>query len=294
MNLRHLTPRELIADGSYSSVGDQQLFHISAGDSLEHLPVVFLHGIPTWSWLWREVVAETGAWTRAVAVDLPGFGMSSRSSRQDFRVTTTADTIEHFLDQVFGQGCPVALVVHDFGALVGAELISRSPGRFPALVVTNTSLRDMAWSGGLSPLSILSVPGLGQLSMWLARPWMLRLAMRPFVSDPSARSGNRFAGYWYPFQHGFGQTLARFYQQRPVEPGDFERWRIALTAYPGKSLILWGGRDPAFTLTDFQDIAGLLTGAESTIFEQTSHFLPEELPIAVGRRIRAFLTDARV
>ena len=283
-----VTPRELIDAGQRTTVDGMDVFWVSAGDPRERHPVVFLHGIPTWCWLWRNVMLETGAVTRSIAVDLPGFGMSEYSAEQDFRIATLAETVEQFLDQVVGAGARVTLVVHDFGALVGAELIARAPGRYSGLILTNTSLRAGAWSGG-GPLLVLSVPWLGQLSMLLARPWMLRMAMRPFVTDPEARSGNRFAGYWYPFEHGFGQSLARFYQQRPVEPGDFDRWRTALAEYTGRCLILWGGRDPAFTVSEVNDLLSLLPDAETMIFDNASHFLPEEHPRAVGRRIRTFL-----
>lgn len=284
---------ELVRCGHRSNVEDRELFWLAAGEGGDHVPLLFLHGIPTWSWLWRNVIPVTGKLTRSIAVDLPGFGMSEQIRDHDYRVATLASTIEGFLDDVVGPDRPVSLVVHDFGALVGAELIARAPARYPKLVVTNTSLRSGAWVGG-GPLRILSVPWLGQLSMWLAQPWMLRLAMAPFVVDPDARSGLRFDGYWFPFRHGFGQTLARFYQQRPVQPDDFIRWREALSNYPGDALVLWGARDPAFTLYEMNDIESLLPRSEAMIFDHAGHFLPEELPGSVGRRIRAFLAGVPV
>jgi haloalkane dehalogenase len=291
MRYLNLTPEAMVDQGNWSSTNAHQLFWIMFGENVDSMPVVYVHGIPTWSWLWRNVLQTTATYTRSIAVDLPGFGMSSQARCSS--VGQMAESIEALIDQEIGTGAPVALALHDFGALVGAELISRAPKRFPKLVVTNTSYRAEAWLGG-GPLRVLSVPGAGQIAMWLARPWMLSLAMYPFTSDPSARSGNAFAGYWYPFRRGFGQSLARLFQQRPVSSGDFDRWREALKAYPGATLILWGANDPAFTLVEMSDILGLSPAADSLVFEHANHFLPEERPFAVGRRIRAFLADVPV
>lgn len=270
-------------------MGDYPLFWAEAGAERSGPPVLFLHGIPTWSWLWRNVIPETGLEHRCIALDLPGFGLSDKSPRHSFRLPALAETVESFMDAVSGPGQEVNLVVHDFGALVGAELIARDPKRYPCLVITNTSLRPEAWAGeGI--LRLLGIPYLGDFAMMVARPWMLHFAMRPFVADPRARTSERVAGYWYPFTAGFGSSLARLYRERPLERGDFERWRRALQEYSGNSLIAWGERDPAFTLTEVEDIQGLLSEARYQGFENASHFLPEERPLALGRRIRTFIS----
>jgi pimeloyl-ACP methyl ester carboxylesterase len=281
---------EFARAGRSTSVDDTQIFWTERGSERQPA-LVFLHGIPTWSYLWRDVIEETGSAYRSIALDLPGFGLSDKSSGHPFRVQALATTVNRLLDDIVGPDRQVSLVVHDFGALVGAEMLKSRPERIDRLIITNTSLRSVAWLGGLSPLSILGVPYLGNLSMWLARPWMLRMAMRPFVADPDALAPELVAGYWYPFEQGFGSSLARLYRERAFAPGDFDPWREALANFSGKSLIAWGERDPAFTLDDVDDLTSLLSNAETVIFENASHFLPEERPRALGRLIRAFLED---
>lgn len=284
---------EFVSSGSYRATTQGKLFSVRHGHKIEDRPVLYLHGIPSWSWLWRNVLPVTASARVSIAVDLPGFGMSEKHSRQDFRVSALAEAIEQFIDREIGAGEQVALVAHDFGALVAAELICRAPERFPELAIMNTSLRADAWTGG-GPLRILGVPYLGDLSMALARPWMLQMAMRPFVADEGARTGERFDGYWHPFRNGFGKTLTRLYRQRPVMPDDFARWRGGLAGYRGRSLILWGVRDPAFTLGEMSDIAELLPESETMTFPGASHFLPEDAPKSAGRRIRTFLSGSAV
>ena len=288
-----MNAERFVSLGSYTVTEQGALFRVRAGEQSGKPPVLFLHGIPSWSWLWRDVLAVTGTDRLSIAVDLPGFGMSEKHGQQDFHVAALAGALEEFIDREVGPDEPVALVTHDFGALVGAELIHRNPQRISELVITNTSFRAQAWIGG-GPLRILGVPYLGDLSMGLARPWMLRRAMRPFVADEGAIYGERFDGYWHPFRHGFGLTLARFYRQRPVSAEDFERWRNALCTYQGRALVLWGLRDPAFREVEMQDILGLLPEAETMMVPGASHFLPEDAPKSTGRRIRSFLAGIPV
>ena len=282
--------RQHLQAGRVSSIDGVRLFSVAHGAVDEQPPILFLHGIPTWSWLWRNVLPVTAAYTNSIAVDLPGFGLSDELADGSFSVDALARTMLRFLDATIGAGEPVALAVHDFGALVGAEMIRAAPDRFHHLVIMNTSLQPDAWRA-IGPLTILSTPWLGQISMWLARPWMLKMAMRPFLAAPDGLGPDQFAGYWYPFERGFGQSLARMYQQNVLTPRHFEMWRDALGEYRGQALILWGGRDPAFPLRDMEDIQALLPGSRQVVFEHASHFLPEERPRACGRLIRAFLDD---
>jgi pimeloyl-ACP methyl ester carboxylesterase len=288
-----MNPERFIQAGSRVSLNGTEIFSIQRNLESAAMPVVLIHGVPSWSWMWRTVISETEANRPVIAVDLPGFGMSLSGDSISFAIAEQALTINELIDRTFTSERPVCLIVHDFGALVGLEMIRQRPERFPRLVILNTSLRWSSWSGG-GFLRILSIPLVGQLSMALARPWMLRSAMNQFVANPSAFSDEAFEGYWYPFQQGFGQSLARFFQSRPVRPDDFVDLRGTLASFPGEMLVLWGGRDPAFTHRDFEDICALPPNVDSIIFNNASHFLAEERPLAVARAIDGFLSPGRL
>lgn len=282
-----------IANGHYTTISETSIFWTGSDEPASGPVTLFLHGIPTWSWLWREIVPLVSTVASAIALDLPGFGCSDIRRDRSFAVVDLANSVESFIDSEIGADKPVSLIVHDFGALVGAELISRNPARYRDLVVLNTSLRAQPWTGG-GLLSVLSIPVLGQLSMYLAQPWMLRAAMTPFVLNPERRGGPAFEGYWYPFKRGFGQNLASLFQQRVARPDDFQHWREALHRFEGRTLVLWGRQDPTFTRREFEDTLELLPDAEWLIFDRASHFLTEDQPFAVARRIRSFLAGIAV
>lgn len=261
-------------------------------ESGEGEPVVLLHGIPTSSFLWRKVLPILGRERRVIAPDLLGFGRSDKPARGASTVTELAEQLARLLERLQVERC--ALVGHDAGALVAVALLERWPERVTHLVVTNTSFRPERWRGaGFSPLSLLRVPLLGDVAIALARPWMLRLAMRPFLADPSVLDRETLRGYWEPFELGFRRTLVRLARQPLFSAADLERWRVALAERCGEGgiplLVAWGARDPQFRLDEAEEYARTIAGARFLAFVHASHFLPEERPRALGRAIAVFL-----
>ena len=183
-------------------------------------PVLFLHGIPTYSYLWRHVVAEVAPRHRTLAPDLPGFGLSEKRSDWDYSASAQADTIRSLLLQL--EIDRLAIVSHDFGALIASELISRAPELFTHVVILNTSLHARSWSGGLSPLSLLRIPVAGELAMTFSRQWMLTRAMRMYVECDERLTPDVMGHYWWPFEHGFRGTLLSMSRQ---QDGNGRRFR---------------------------------------------------------------------
>lgn len=250
-------------------------------------PVLFLHGIPTFSYLWRDVLPVVALNHRAIALDLPGFGLSEKQSTWDYSITAQAVAVQSALRQLGINR--VALVAHDMGALVAAELLSREPELVSNLILLNTSFRQAAWSGGISPLSILRAPLAGELALAVSRRWMLKRAMMIYVHHSERLTGDVMEHYWWPFDHGFKQTLLNMARNPIARPDDFGRWRSALRQLTVPSQIIWGALDPTFTLADAHDLVSLIVGAELHVLDQANHFVPEDQPRATGRLINAFL-----
>ena len=272
------------ASGRMISVPGRQLFAIDQGSGA---PVLFLHGIPTYSYLWRDVLPVVALNHRVIALDLPGFGLSEKQRTLDYSVAAAADAVRSSLRQLDIER--VAIVAHDFGALLAAELISRESELCSHLVLLNTSFRPTAWTGGLSPLSFLSLPFVGELALALSRRWMLRWAMSVYVCRAERLTDSVMDHYWWPFDHGFKATLLNLSRNRTAEAVDFSRWRTSLQQLTIPCLIVWGVKDPTFTLADAHDLKRLIPTAQLHPLKQASHFVPEDRPLATGRLINAFL-----
>lgn len=272
------------AGGRLVNTPGRQIFAVEQGSGS---PVVFLHGIPTYSYLWRDLLPVVALNHRAIALDLSGFGRSEKHSSWDYSVAAQADAVRSTLRQLNIERA--AFVAHDLGALVAVELLAREPELCLHLVLLNTSLRPAAWSGGLSPLSLMRLPLVGELAMTLSRRWMLKRAMSFYVDRRERLTDDVMAHYWWPFEHGFKGTLLNLARQRSATPDDFERWRGTLRYLTIPTLIVWGASDPTFTLADMRDLAALVPHARVQPIADANHFVQEDKPEAVARLINVFL-----
>jgi pimeloyl-ACP methyl ester carboxylesterase len=274
-----------VSRGGWRDVDGLRIFYLDEGSGT---PVVLLHGIPTFSYLWRDVVPVVARDHRAIVPDLYGFGYSDKPRDRPYTVVGEADMVERLLA---GLGVEqFALVGHDFGALVAAELVARDDSRITHLILTNASLRPEKWSG-MPWLLMLRLPLLGELAMVLARAWMLRRAMGVYVSRTDRLTPEVMDHYWLPFRHGFKTVLLRLYRSPATTKTDFARWRAALPRLSALSLIVWGARDPNFGFGEARDPTRLIPSARLEVFDRANHFIQEDEPLALGRLIDAFLSN---
>ncbi len=124
----------------YADVGELRLAYVEAGPA-DGEPVLLLHGEPSWSFLYRGVMAVLAdAGLRAIAVDLAGFGRSDKPAEiGDHSYARHVEWIRAFaFDQLDLRG--VTLVGQDWGGLIGLRLVAEHPDRFARVVAANTGL----------------------------------------------------------------------------------------------------------------------------------------------------------
>jgi haloalkane dehalogenase len=122
-----------------SHLGALRMAYVDEGPRDGH-PVVMLHGEPSWSFLYRKVIAPvTAAGLRAIAPDLIGFGRSDKpAQRDDYTYQRHVDWLRAFLDAL---ALPrFTLLCQDWGGLLGLRLAGEEPDRFAAIVAANTFL----------------------------------------------------------------------------------------------------------------------------------------------------------
>ncbi len=99
-------------------------------------PILFVHGTPTWSLLYRHAIAKLRNGHRCIAPDFLGHGQSDRPSTADYRPEAHARRLREFIEDLDLSG--ITLVVHDFGGPVGLRCLLDLPDRFARVVVSNT------------------------------------------------------------------------------------------------------------------------------------------------------------
>lgn len=125
----------------------------------EGRPILFLHGNPTSSYLWRDVIPELDGHGRLIAPDLIGMGDSEKLPNPQpdtYRFTTHRDFLDGFIDAVIGDSEQVVLVVHDWGSALGFDWANRHRDRVRGIAYMEAIVRPIAgweeWSPSATPV----------------------------------------------------------------------------------------------------------------------------------------------
>lgn len=120
---------------------DADMAYIESG---EGEPVVFLHGNPTSSYLWRNIIPCIEASSRCLAPDLVGMGSSGTSPHSSYRFIDHVRYLDAWFDTLDLQE-NVILVVHDWGSALGFYWAQRHPERIKGLVYMEALVRPVTW-----------------------------------------------------------------------------------------------------------------------------------------------------
>ena len=120
---------------------DSEMAYVDTGNGA---PIVFLHGNPTSSYLWRNVIREVEASGRCLAPDLIGMGESGKAGDGDYTFATHAKYLGAWFDAVLPSG-KVVLVIHDWGSGLGFHWANRHRDRVEGIVYMEAIVQSMAW-----------------------------------------------------------------------------------------------------------------------------------------------------
>jgi pimeloyl-ACP methyl ester carboxylesterase len=226
-------------------------------------PPLFLHGIPTSSDDWRELLERTGG----LAPDLLGFGRSGKGGQLDYSLTGLSDFVIEFLDELDTER--VKLVAHDWGAAVGLTLAERHPERIERLALCNP----------LPPLSSLHWhrlarswrrPVIGELAMGATTKTLFARALRHASAEPGIWTAPRIDALWGQFDQGTQRAILRLH--RATDGPLLVRTTAALEGVIQPTLIVVGERDPWRDARDNDELAARLPRARVERFASAGHW----------------------
>jgi haloalkane dehalogenase len=258
-------------------------------------PVVMLHGNPTWSFYYRDLILALRDDYRTVVPDHVGCGLSDKpgDDRYEYTLDRRVADLETLLDSL-GLTSGLTLVLHDWGGMIGMAYASRHPERVQRLVVLNTAafllppgkrLPFSLWLCRNTPLGALLVRGFNAFSRGAVR----YCAVRPL--DPAVR-----AGYLAPYDSWTNRVaVLRFVQDIPLGPGDPAYATVrsvgdGLDRFRGvPKLICWGERDFVFDSSFLAEWQRRCPEAEVQRFPDAGHFVLEDAGAAIVPLVRDFL-----
>jgi haloalkane dehalogenase len=272
-------------ESSYRQVNGLRLAHLDEGDGK---PVIFFHGEPTWSFLWRKVIPPVrDAGFRCLAPDLAGFGRSDKPTDFDFysydRHTELAGTLLEDLDLR-----DATAVVHDWGGPIGMRLAIEHPERISRLVILDTGL----FTGHQK-----------MTDAWIAfRDFVERTEDLPVgmlvrgacKTDPGDEV---IAAYEAPYPNAASKAGARAFPlmlpTTPDAPGAQAGQRVldAMREDRRPTLMLWADSDPVIPLSTGERFAEAIGRERPRTIVDASHFLQEDQGPLIGGLIAEWLTS---
>lgn len=124
-----------------ASVLDAEMSYVDTGTGD---PIVFLHGNPTYSYLWRNVIPHVSKYGRCLAPDLVGMGKSGRSPTYSYRFVDHVRYLDAWFDAV-GLAKDIILVVHDWGSALGFYRALRYPQQIRAIAYMEAIVKPFRW-----------------------------------------------------------------------------------------------------------------------------------------------------
>ena len=267
-------------------VGGLRLAYRELGDGPAAL---MLHGWPTSSYLWRDVMPPlAAAGLRAVALDLPGYGGSSKPPESSYDFAMYDSAIDGFLDALGIDAA--ALVVHDIGGPVGVHWAIGRPERVTGVALLNTLLYPEFDEMAVKFVETLSTPGPREQ---LTSPAGLEFSMKFGLADESKLTPETLAAVLEPFETD-DDRRALAAAGIGLDPSGFEEIASRLAeALAGKPVRIVYGEQDRILPTVAETMARVrrdLPQAEITALPDAGHFLQEEAGPAIGELLAEFLT----
>lgn len=274
-----------------ATVDGVEIFYREVGPASAPV-ILLLHGFPTSSHMFRDLIPRLAPHYRVIAPDYPGYGLSRTPPTTDFTYSfdNLADVMDRFTEALGLDS--YTLYMQDFGGPVGFRLAVRHPERVRALIVQNAN----AYEEGLSPAMDAARPA------WERRTPETEATLRAFLTlettrfqylhgacDPSRISPDAWvhaqAGLDRPGNDAIQLAYLHDYGSNPKQ---YPVWQDYLRRHQPPTLVVWGRNDPFFTEAGAQAYRRDVADCELHLFE-AGHFALEEEAPAIARLILDFL-----
>ena len=270
---------------------DSELAYVDSGAGD---PVVFLHGNPTSSYLWRNVIPHVAPVGRCLVPDLVGMGDSGKAPGGSYRFVDHARYLDAWFDAL-GLARNVTLVVHDWGSALGFHWACRHPERVRGLAYMEALVRPMTWQEWPEParkiFQAMRSPA-GEEIVLAKNVFVERLLPASVLRGLTPEEMERYRAPYREPGESRRPTLT-WPRQIPLdgEPADvvaiaraYAEW---LTTSPVPKLFVNG--DPGFILTGaLHDFCRTFPN-QHEVTVKGRHFVQEDSPDAIGRAVAEFV-----
>ncbi len=251
-------------------------------------PILMIHGNPTWSFYYRDLIKEFSHTHQVVAPDHIGCGLSSKPEDYEYTLDNHINNLVKLI--LFLDLENITLIVHDWGGAIGFGAATRLPARFKKAVILNTA----AFHLNRIPkrIALCKLPVVGP---YIVRQFNAFAGPATFMTTVKKLDKNVKDGYLYPYNnYSNRKAVAEFVRDIPLKSDhrsyetliDIEK---KLKGLKFDKLILWGGKDFCFNDDFFIKWKHIYPEARHVYFKDAGHYVIEDKRDECINEIKNFL-----
>jgi len=246
--------------------------------------VVLIHGIPTNSLMWREIMPQLSRSHRVIAPDLLNYGLSDKPDLADVSINAQSRMIIGLMDALGVRRADV--VAHDIGGGVAQLMAVNFPEKIRKLVLLDSVCFDSWPIPEFKPLQQPEAEAAMSLDAFLE---MMREFMPGGVHNKAVMNNELIELYLKPWSTADGKR-AFFRNLKRLNPEYTQAIAGALATLPHPTLVIWGDKDP-FQKPEFAPkLTAAIPNAKLVWIKDAGHWLVDEKPDEIGGQIKAFLS----
>jgi len=275
----------------YATVGGRKIFYREAG-SKDAPTILLLHGFPTSSHMFRDLIPLLAGRFHLVAPDFPGFGQSDMPEREayDYTFANIANTISGFIENIGAK--KFAIYIFDYGSPVGLRVALQMPDRISAIISQNGNAYEEGLSSGWDPIRAYwqdaSQANRDALRVFL-KPETTTFQYTHGVPDPSVVSPDgRSLDSFYLARANADEVQLDLLKDYASNVALYPQFQEYFRKYQPPLLAVWGKNDPFFLPAGEEAFKRDIPKAEIHFYD-TGHFALETHCREIAAMIRDFL-----
>jgi cis-3-alkyl-4-acyloxetan-2-one decarboxylase len=288
-SFRHLYPFK----SHYLDLNGLKYHYVDEGSGQ---PVVMLHGNPTWSFYFRDLIKALSGQYRVIAPDHIGCGLSDKpdSKAYDYKLKSRVDDLESLIENLKIKE-KISLVLHDWGGFIGMAYALRHPERIGRFVLMNTAA-FLPPPGKPIPIILIMIRRLRLLAMFAVQGFNLFALGALFINSYKGLSKEVKAGLIAPYNCWQNRIATlKFVQDIHLTENNPSYGVVKQVDNNMKLflnlpiLICWGKHDFVFDLDYLKEWQRRFPDADAHIFPEAGHYVLEDVPEKIIPLTREFL-----
>ncbi len=251
--------------------------------------IVFVHGNPTWSFVYRDMIKGLKSSYRCVALDLLGFGLSDKPKDCDYRPKTHGKLLQTFIETLDLQD--ITLVMQDWGGPIGFSYAGTHAANIKKIMLMNT----WCWSvkGDMHYEAFSRIMG-GRIGQWLIRTFNIFVTqiMPKATQDKTSLTAPILNHYVQPIPTTESRIACAKFPHSIIAESQWldQVWTTIQSLREVPTLICWGMKDIAFREKELNRWRDLFASAEIHCFQDAGHYVQQEKAKEIIPIMQHFMT----